>query len=105
MTSGRSEFLKIKIIKMIGYVYIIQSVESKRFYIGSSIDFNNRLKQHNNGEVKTTKNKGPCILKFYKKYNTIKEARQIEYRLKKFKSRDILENIIKNQEIKIKIKI
>ena len=63
----------------------------------------NRLKEHNKGEVVATRNKGPWVLRFYKKYNTIKEARQIEYKLKKLKNKKILERIIKNQEIKITV--
>ena len=73
------------------------------FYIGSTIDIDNRLEKHNNGEVKATKNKGLWVLKFTKKYSTIKEARQIEYKLKKMKSRVLLEKIVKEQNIKVTV--
>jgi putative endonuclease len=88
---------------MKGYLYIIQSFKNGIYYIGSTIDLKNRIKKHNNGKVIATKNKGPWILKFYCEYTTIREARQIEYKLKKFKNRNIVERIIREKEIKIKI--
>ena len=88
---------------MLGYLYIIQSLKNGMFYIGSTIDIKNRLEKHNNNEVKSTRNNGPWVLKFTKQYRTIREARQIEYKLKKMKSRKILERIIKEQNIKITI--
>lgn len=87
---------------MPGYVYIIQSTKNNMYYIGSTLDTNNRLQEHNSGEVKATKNKGPWNLRFSQQYNTIKEARQIEYKLKKLKSRKIIEKIIENQKINLK---
>ena len=90
-------------LNMLGYLYIIQSVKNKMFYVGSTIDVKNRLEKHNNGEVKATKNRGPWVIKFTKKYNIIREARQIEYKLKKMKSRKVVEQIIKDQNIKITI--
>ena len=70
------------------------------YYIGSSVNPERRLDYHNQGRVKATKNKGPWILKFFQIFPTIKEARKIEYRLKRFKRRDIIERIIKDGYIK-----
>ncbi len=88
---------------MSGYLYIIQSIKNNMFYVGSTIDIINRLKEHNNGEVKATRNKGPWIIKFTKQYKTIKEAKQVEYKFKKMKSRKILKKIIQEQDIKISV--
>ena len=41
------------------YVYILQSVTSGKYYIGSTNDLEERLKRHNEGRSKYTKNKGP----------------------------------------------
>lgn len=84
-----------------GFVYILQSINSFRYYIGSSTDVNDRLLYHNNGWVTATRNKGPWVIKFIQSYPTVREARQMEYKLKKLKSRKILEQIIAEKIIKI----
>ena len=73
------------------------------YYVGSSANPKRRLDDHNQGRVKATKNKGPWVLKFFQEFSTVSEARQIEYKIKKLKRRDILEKIIKDGYIKIKV--
>ena len=85
---------------MEGHIYILQSEKNDSFYIGSTIHIATRFNEHNNGLVKATKYLVPWKLVFSKKYGTIHEARQVEYKLKKFKSRKIIERIIKDGEIK-----
>ena len=87
----------------IGYVYILQSRINSRFYVGSTIEINKRLSEHNNGYVKSTRNMRPWELKFYKKFDSIRNARQIEFKIKKLKSRKIIERIILEQELKLTI--
>ncbi len=87
---------------MKGFVYIIQSIKLKIYYIGSSTNPEHRLKEHNTGRVKATKDKGPWILRFTQAYPTIKESRQIEYKLKKLKRRDYIEKIIRDGYIRLK---
>lgn len=86
-----------------GYVYILKSLKNGRYYIGSCIDIDVRFKQHNKGLVKSTKNLLPLSLEFFQKYDEVKTARQIEYKLKKLKSRKILEQIIAGKVIKLQI--
>ncbi|MCX6746387.1 MAG: GIY-YIG nuclease family protein [Candidatus Parcubacteria bacterium] len=86
-----------------GFVYIIQSQTSNNYYTGSSENPTKRLSEHNRGKVKSTRNKGPWILKFTQGFPTIKEAKQIEYMIKKLKRRDYLERIIQDGYIKMKI--
>jgi len=83
-------------------VYILQSLKNKTYYIGSTINIEERFNEHNLGKVAATKHLRPWILMLFYKTLTTKEARQIEYKLKKFKSRKIKEKIIKNQKITIK---
>ncbi len=85
-----------------GFVYILQSKKNLIYYIGSSTDVDSRLTYHNKGWVIATKNKGPWEIKFIHNCPTIKEARQIEHKLKKMKSRKIIEQIILEQCIKLK---
>jgi putative endonuclease len=86
----------------LGYVYILQSQVNKSYYIGSAKDIENRFTEHQIGKVPYTINLRPLELKFYQKYDTIKEAKQIEYKLKRLKSRKIIDQIIKDKEIRIK---
>ncbi|TAN32679.1 GIY-YIG nuclease family protein [Patescibacteria group bacterium] len=84
------------------YVYILQSLKSGMYYIGSSNNPENRLIEHNNGETPSTKNKGPWIIKFKQHYETTTEARRIELKLKRLKRRDYIEKIINDKLIKTK---
>ncbi len=83
-----------------GFVYILQSQTYGIYYIGSSINPYKRLSEHNSGKTTSTKNKGPWIIKFIRHFPTIAEARKVEYKLKKFKRKDIIEKIIKERAIK-----
>jgi len=86
---------------MVGYVYIIQSEKNSQYYIGSTNNVATRLAHHNAGRVVATRSKGPWIVKYQQAYSTITEARKIEYRLKKFKNRSILDRIITDRIIKV----
>jgi putative endonuclease len=87
-----------------GYLYILKSEKLDRYYIGSSDNPERRLTtQHNKGFVKSTKTGVPWKIVFKQKYNTLKLARKIEYKLKNYKSRKIIEKIIQNQNCTIKI--
>ena len=50
---------------MFYYVYILQSLKDKSFYIGYTKDLQIRIKQHNNGETESIKNKTPLRLIYY----------------------------------------
>jgi len=77
-------------------VYIIQSEKNGRYYVGSTGNFEQRLEFHNKGLVKATANIRPLLLKVFVTCDSITEAKQAEYRLKKYKRRDILEKVIKD---------
>ena len=78
-------------------VYILQSSKNKRYYIGSTDDIVQRLKYHNNGIVKATKDIRPLELKVFIPCFDTSEAKKSEYRLKRYKRRDILEKVIKDK--------
>ncbi len=83
-----------------GFLYIVQSTKNRQFYIGSTPDYKKRLIEHNQDLCKATKGRGPWRMVFVQKFETLKQARQAEYKLKSKKSRQIIELIIKDQEIK-----
>lgn len=64
------------------YCYILLSSKSHIFYFGSAKDLKLRLKQHNGGEVKSTKPHLPWKLIWYGAFITEKEARDFEQYLK-----------------------
>ena len=86
---------------MSGFVYFLKSEVNGRYYIGSTNNVDRRLDQHNNGESKYTKLTKPFKLVFSQEYESLKKARQIEFKLKKLKRRDIIEKIIKEGHINL----
>ncbi len=77
-----------------GFVYILRSVKNNRFYIGSTKNIERRLKEHELGYVKSTKNIRPIKIELYQEYRSFSLARQIERKLKKLKRKDYLEKIV-----------
>lgn len=64
------------------YTYILLSSKSHIFYFGSTNDLKLRFKQHNNGEVKSTKPHLPWKLVWYAGFETEKQTRDFEQYLK-----------------------
>lgn len=83
------------------FVYILEN-EKGGFYIGSTINLEERIKQHINGSTFTTKRMKAYKLVFSQEYKNLKDARRVEYKLKKLKRHDYLAKIIKEGFIKIK---
>lgn len=81
------------------YVYILESLKSGRYYIGSTTNLEKRIKKHTSGAVHTTRRFLPLRLVFYKEYSDIKEAMRIEYRLKRLKRKDYLKKIVDSGKI------
>ena len=73
------------------FVYLLESLRDGKYYIGHTNNLNERLKYHNTGRCKYTKNRGPWILRIYKSFSTRAEAMREEKRLKKFKNRSAIE--------------
>ena len=83
------------------YVYILQSAKNGRYYIGSTEDITTRLRAHNAGGVKATKNLLPLKVVFKQEYPNYAIVHKIERKLKKLKRRDYIEKIIRDVKIKI----
>ncbi len=64
------------------YVYVLKSKVNDDLYIGSSEDLRVRFKQHNNGEVQSTKGYRPWILAYYETYKSKNDALIREKKLK-----------------------
>jgi len=59
-------------------VYILQSQKDKRTYVGSTNNISRRLREHNQGRVKSTKSRLPLLVLFTEHFKTIQEARKRE---------------------------
>jgi putative endonuclease len=78
---------------MNGFVYILQSLKNGRYYIGSTNDIERRLVEHNSGKTRSTAALRLLIVVFSKKYKNIGDARKMEVKLKKMKSRVLVEKL------------
>jgi putative endonuclease len=82
------------------WVYILKN-SNEKYYIGSAVDLKLRMKQHNGGHTHSTARMGELQLASSQEFDTLKEARYIEKRLKKFKRHDYIEKVVKDGYVKI----
>lgn len=80
-------------------LYILKSEKNGRYYIGSTNAIDRRIVEHNSGKTKSLRYHLPVKIVFTCYCSDIKEARRLELRLKKLKSRKIIEKIILNNNI------
>jgi len=66
------------------YVYVIKSKKDNSVYIGYTDNLIRRMKEHNTGKSKYTKNKYPYELIYYESYKSIADAKFRENNLKRF---------------------
>jgi len=59
-------------------LYVLISEKDNRTYVGSTNNFDQRLKQHNSGRVQSTKHRIPFKLLFTEEFATSKEAKKRE---------------------------
>jgi len=67
------------------YVYILQSIKDKKYYIGESSDVNARLLFHNSGKQRSTRNRIPFVIICIEQYETREKALQREKQIKSWK--------------------
>ena len=68
------------------YVYLIHNNEMNRIYIGCTNNLENRLKEHNEGKVFSTKRMLPVELIYHEAYQSKEVAYKRERSLKAFGS-------------------
>lgn len=76
------------------YVYIIKSSSTNKYYIGCTDNKYRRVKEHNSGLSKYTKNKGPWVIVYSERFTTLVEAREREKQIKSWKKRVAIEKLI-----------
>lgn len=85
-----------------GYVYILRDSKNT-FYVGSTLNLENRLKAHLSGSTRTTKKMSYPKLVLSQEYESIMIARKIERRIKNLKRKDYLEKMVEDGYIKLKV--
>ena len=85
-------------IFFMGYsVYILASQKAKKYYIGQSADALRRLEYHNTIEKGYTIRYRPWKIVYNRECTTRQEAREIERKIKKWKSRIMIEKLIRGE--------
>jgi len=64
------------------YVYILRSEKTKKYYVGSTQDVANRLREHNHGETRSIRHGIPWALVHQEIFPTRAEAVQCENKIK-----------------------
>ncbi|MFA6131790.1 MAG: GIY-YIG nuclease family protein [Patescibacteria group bacterium] len=72
----------MKLIAIPYFVYVLLSLKDRRLYTGFTTDLDRRMKEHNEGTTKSTKNRRPFVLLYYEVYRTEQEAKKREKFLK-----------------------
>lgn len=85
---------------MKGILYILESDETRRFYVGSTSNLKRRLEQHRRGHTHTTKRLGAFHLVFYQEFDTLQRARFLEKRIKSWERKDFIHQIIRDGAIR-----
>jgi putative endonuclease len=77
------------------YVYVMQSKKDKQLYTGFTRDLQNRLQEHNEGRVSSTKERGPFELIYYEACLNEQDALAREKYLKSGMGKRYLKNRLK----------
>ena len=76
------------------YLYILENI-NKKHYIGiTSLNPSQRILRHNNGEVYSTKIGKPWEIIYTENFNSIKEAREKEKKIKSWKGGNAFRNFL-----------
>jgi len=82
------------------FVYILRSLRTGRYYVGSTEDLSFRLDEHNRPEKnrsRWTRGRGPWELVYQRRFSTIRNARRAERFVKGMKSRDFIDKLISGE--------
>ena len=72
------------------FTYIIESLVDHRWYIRHTNDIDRRLGEHNLGQNKSTKGKGPWKLIFLRGFSSNSDANKFEIKLKKLRNKNFI---------------
>lgn len=76
------------------YVYVLKSKKDSKHYIGSTIDLDRRVEDHNAGKVSSTRDRRPFELIYFEKFETKPLAEKKEKYFKTGDGRVVLKNLL-----------
>lgn len=80
---------------MFYYVYVLRSLKDNKFYIGYTADLKKRFKEHQEGDVTSTKSRSPFELIFYEAYRNKYDAIRREKYFKTSKGKNTLTQMLR----------
>ena len=80
------------------FFYILQSEKDGSYYLGQTSNLQDRLKRHNQGRSRYTKNRGPWKLVYQESFTSRSEAVRREQECKRKHSREFIEALINDPE-------
>jgi putative endonuclease len=81
------------------YVYILESLKDKTYYVGSTNNLNDRIERHNQGRVSYTRLHRPWKLIYSEEHPDRSSAAMRETEIKAHKRRGFIEALIKNSKM------
>jgi putative endonuclease len=78
------------------FVYILQSLSTKRFYVGQCDHLIERFHEHQTGRTVSTRNRGTWWMPYYEVYPTRAEAMKREREIKAKKSAQSIRRLIQH---------
>ncbi len=85
--------------ELMSWVYILENLKTRRYYVGSTIDLDRRLKQHKAGNTKTTRRLNAKKLVYWESYKTEREPREREKQIKSYKSKKYIEDLVRHGSV------
>lgn len=82
------------------FVYVLWSDSIQRYYVGSTVDVSNRLREHNAGESASTQRGFPWEIVYVEELPTRGGALRKENQIKSRGIRRYLESLGKSREVK-----
>lgn len=76
------------------YVYVLQSLKDKEYYVGISSNLNKRLEKHNRGGVNSTGKRKPFKIAYFEEFENYSLARQREKEIKSYKGGNKFKELI-----------
>jgi putative endonuclease len=80
------------------YVYILESLKDKTYYVGSTNDLLDRVERHNQGRVNYTKPRRPWKLVYAEDHPDRSSAAKRESEIKAHKRSAFIETLIKSSQ-------
>jgi putative endonuclease len=81
-----------------GFVYILQSDSTGKFYVGSTDHLERRVQEHQRGKNLATRGRGPWNLVYSEKYESLHDARSREAEIKRWKSAKLIQALIASSD-------